>query len=292
MPARSTTPAVTDRLRRLNPRWLLAPLAVAALVVIALGWRTESPPRPPAPAATPSPALVVGDGRTVTLLSLGGPETDALLRRVADDIGPAVKAVETFWGTDWSHDIVVLATANQAQFAAQAGAGGGARADTAAVAVADSVDPATRTVTGQRVVLAPGAAAMNPADLRIVLAHELFHYASRADTALDAPRWLTEGVADYVGRPAPAHPVTGIGDGHTLPSDAEFTGSPEQLSAAYDRAWLFARFVADRYGPPALRRLYLRVCGVGHADVPTALREVLGERPDAVLARWRQWAQV
>ena len=33
--------------------------------------------------------------------------------------------------------------------------------DTAAVAVADRVDPASRTVSGQRVVLAPGAAAMS-----------------------------------------------------------------------------------------------------------------------------------
>ncbi|EUA23932.1 peptidase MA superfamily protein [Mycobacterium xenopi 4042] len=38
-----------------------------------------------------------------------------------------------------------------------------------------------------------GAAAMSDAALRIVLRHELFHYAARADTALDAPRWLTEG---------------------------------------------------------------------------------------------------
>ena len=42
---------------------------------------------------------------------------------------------------------------------------------------------------------------MSDASLRIVLRHELFHYAARADTAADAPRWLTEGVADFIGRP-------------------------------------------------------------------------------------------
>lgn len=34
---------------------------------------------------------------------------------------------------------------------------------------------------------------MSATALRIVLTHELFHYAARVDTALDAPRWLTEG---------------------------------------------------------------------------------------------------
>ena len=55
-------------------------------------------------------------------------------------------------------------------------------------------------------MFAPGAAAMSDASLRIVLRHELFHYASRAETAADAPRWLTEGVADFVARPLPAAP--------------------------------------------------------------------------------------
>jgi hypothetical protein len=229
----------------------------------------------------------VGDGRTVTLISLGGPETDAVLGRVAGDIGPAVAAVEAFWGTDWTHEILVVATGSNAQFAAQAG-DAGLRFDTAAVAVADRADPASHTVSGQRVVLAPGAATMSAEALRIVLGHELFHYASRADTAVDAPRWLTEGVADFVGRPAPALPMTL--DATALPSDDDFTGGPAELSAAYDHAWLFARFVADRYGPQALRLLYLRACGAGHVDVPTALREVLGAGPDAVLAEWRQWA--
>lgn len=260
------------------------------LLVVAVGWlliqRTTPPSAPPGPVG--AQPLIVGDGRTVTLISLGGPDTDEVLTRVADDIGPAVAAVEGFWGTDWTHDILVVASASDTQFAAQAG-DAGQRLDTAAVAVADTVDPASRTVSGQRVVLAPGAATMTAQALRIVLGHEMFHYASRADTSLDAPRWLTEGVADYVGRPAPAQPV--VVDTAALPADADFTGGPAQLSAAYDRAWLFARFVADRYGPQVLRRLYVRACGAGHVDVLMALREVLGAGPDAVLVQWRQWAR-
>lgn len=229
--------------------------------------------------------------RTVSPVNLGGPVGAALLDRISAEAGPAVDAVQEFWGTDWGRGnagpIVVVATGSAEQFAARAGEGAD-RADTAAAAAADRVDPAARTVDGQRIVLAPGAAAMSPGDLQMVFRHELFHYAARADTALDAPRWLTEGVADYVARPAPAGPIR-IDTTH-LPSDADFVGTPAELSAAYDRAWLFARFVAERYGDPALRLLYLHGAGSGHADAATALRDVLGAGPDEVLAQWQAWA--
>jgi hypothetical protein len=260
---------------------------VGLLVGVRLLTASSHVSAPASPPAAPAP-LVVGDDRTVTMISLGGAATDALLARVGTNIGAAVAAVEAFWGTDWSHEILVVAAGTDAEFAAQAGQETAAGADIAAVAVADQVDPSRGLATGQRIVLAPGAAQMSDAALRIVLGHELFHYASRADTALDAPRWLTEGVADYVGRPATPVP-------HdqplptALPSDAEFAADGPQLSLAYDRAWLFARFVADVYGAPALRQLYVRACGPGHTDVPTALRETLGAGPDDVLARWRQW---
>ena len=195
---------------------------------------------------------------------------------------------EAFWGTDWSHEILVVATGSESEFIAQAGRGSAAGADIAAVAVADQVDPARGLAIGQRIVLAPGASQMSAPALRIVLGHELFHYASRAQTALDAPRWLTEGVADYLGRPATALPVGGELP-TALPSDADFATDGPQLSQAYDRAWLFARFVADSYGAPTLRELYQRACGPGHPDVPTALQDTLNATPEQVLARWRQW---
>ena len=289
-PARSTTPVATDGSAR--GRWpvLLAVVLLAAGLVVGVRLLTAPPEGagPAVPSAAPVPALVVGDDRTVTMISLDGARTDALLARVGANIGAAVASVEAFWGTDWSHQILMVATGTEAEFAAQAGRGTAAGADIAAVAVADRVDPARGLATGQRIVLAPGAAKMTDAALRIVLAHELFHYASRATTALDAPRWLTEGVADYVGRPAtPVPPELDLPT--ALPSDADFAVDGPALSLAYDRAWLFARFVADEYGAPTLRELYQRACGPGHTDVPAALGETLGAGPDEVLARWRQW---
>jgi hypothetical protein len=234
-------------------------------------------------------SLVVGD-RSERLLSLGGPGSDRLLSRVASSISAAITAVEAFWGVDWSREISVLAAGTDEEFRAAAGGGPASQwADIAAVTVVDRVDPAHRVAVGQRIVFAPGAANMNAASLRIVLAHELFHYAARADTVEDAPRWLTEGVADFVGRPPTPVPADAVPVPLTLPSDSDLDAPGPQRSLAYDRAWWFARFVADTYGTPKLHDLYLATCGIRHADMPTAVQDVLDTNPAGLLTRWHQW---
>lgn len=233
-------------------------------------------------------SIVVGD-RTVRLLGLGGPSSDRLLSRVASGMGGAISAVEAFWGTDWTREISVIAAGTDEEFRAAAGGGPAAQwADIAAVTVSDRVDPVRRVALGQRIVFAPGAANMSPAALRIVLAHELFHYAARADTVADAPRWLTEGVADFVGRP-PAPVSSDALLPMTLPSDSDLDVPGAQRSLAYDRAWWFARFVADTYGTPKLHDFYLATCGSRRADMATATQDVLGTSPTGLLTRWRQW---
>ncbi len=251
----------------------------------------RSEPAPGSTASTTPTAapLVVGDHRTVRLISLGGERTDALLTRVAADIGAAVSAVETFWGTDWEREIVVIATDSPAQFVAEAGLDPARNwSDIAAVSVADSVDLQHRSATGQRIVLAPGASAMSEASLRIVLTHELFHLAARTGTALDAPRWLVEGVADFVARPATPLPAGAAAD-PALPTDTALDAAGPARAMGYDRAWWFARFVADTYGVDALRRLYVEACGPGHPDFATAVRRALDTDLAEVRARWAQW---
>ena len=233
--------------------------------------------------------MVVGD-RTVRLIALGGPSSDRLLSGIAASLGAAVDAVETFWGVDWSRDVSVVVAGSGEQFRQAAGGGPEPQwADIAAVTVADHVDPAHRVAVGERIVFAPGAANMSAQALRIVLTHELFHYAARADTALDAPHWLTEGVADFVARPSAARPSAAPSVALTLPSDAELDNAGPQRSLAYDRAWWFARFVADTYGTATLRAFYSAACGAGHSDVQSAIRDVLGTDDGEVLARWREW---
>jgi len=237
-----------------------------------------------------APASLVVRDRAVRLLGPGDPASDRLLSRVASNIGAAVDRVEAFWGVDWPRDISVVATGSEENFAAAAGGGPASQwADIAAVTVVDHVDFAHRLAVGERIVFAPGAADMTEPALRIVLAHELFHYAARADTAPDAPRWLTEGVADFVARPSTPVPADARSAALTLPSDADLDAPGPQRSLAYDRAWWFARFVADTYGSARLRALYLAACGVGHADLRTAVHDVLGVDSAALLVGWKQW---
>src|SRR6185295_220153 len=215
---RSTTSAGTRR-----P--LLGFLLVVELIVaVMLVGRPVTPPAAPAPAAAPttsiaaSSTIVVADGRTVELMSLGGPQTRPLLDRVSGEMDDAVRAVTAFWGADWPRNIVVVATGSDEQFRALAGGG---------------PDIAAAT-TGQRIVLAPGASAMSDDALRIVLRHELFHYAARSRTALDAPRWLTEGVADFVGRPAAPRPGPAqAANLAQLPTDADLDTEGATRSLAY-----------------------------------------------------------
>lgn len=267
---------------------MLACVLVAELIAAVLlptdGRSTPSLGRNP---GTDTSVLQVGD-RAVRLVSLGGPGTDRLLSRIATEMRSAIDAVVTFWGTDWPHEISVVAAGSQEQFRVAAGGGPASQwVDIAAVTVVERLDPAIRSVVGSRIVFAPGAAGMSASALRIVLTHELFHYAARADTALDAPRWLTEGVADFVARPPSTLPADA--KVQALPTDDDLDTPGQQRSLAYDRAWWFARFVADSYGPAKLRELYLTACGVGHPDLPGALRAGLGLDAAGLLTRWQRW---
>jgi hypothetical protein len=234
-------------------------------------------------------SLAVGD-RTVRLIGLGGAASDHLLSRVSSDMRAAIDAVEAFWGADWSREISVVAARTDEEFRAAVGGGTPSQwADIAAATVADRVDPAHRVAVGQRIVLAPGAANMSDPALRIVLTHELFHYAARVDTAAEAPRWLTEGVADFVARPQTPIPADAVPVPLTLPSDADLDAPGSQRSSAYDRAWWFARFVADTDGTAKLRDFYLATCGASHTDVAAAVHDVLGTDPSVLLVGWHQW---
>jgi hypothetical protein len=272
--------------------FLVELLAAAAVPFDAARDRAARPAQLIAPvrsSSAPVQPLVVRD-RSVRLISLGAPDTDRLLSRIAADMGSAVEHVEAFWGPDWSHDITVVAAGSDEQFRNAAGGGPESQwADIAAVTVVDQVDPSRRVAIGQRIVFAPGAANMSESALRIVLTHELFHYAARVDTVADAPRWITEAVADYVARPIVPVPVEARSAHPPLPSDLELDTPGPARSLAYDRAWWFARFVADTYGTPKLRAFYLATCGLGHADPLTAAQDVLGVDPAGLLARWAQW---
>lgn len=224
---------------------------------------THSPQ--PAPTGPSTRTVATPDGRTAQLADLGAPGGGALLDRIAGELPSATAAVTAFWGPQWPRDIPIVVAGTTGQFATLGGGGDGIAA----------------TTTAQRITFAPGATAMDDADLRTVVRHELFHYAARADTAADAPVWFTEGVADYVARPPAATPPAAP---RGFPSDAEMAAPGPARDEAYDRAWEFASYVAGVYGEDTLRALYVAACGHGHADFDGAVRTVLGVEPASLWA--------
>ncbi len=269
---RSSTSVATDR-RRIGV--LLVAELICALFLVGRSHPVPARPVVAAPASVTTPTAAsttetLDDGRTVRLVGLGGMHTAPLLTRIGAQMNEAAAAVTAFWGPDWPREVPIVAAGSDAEFGRLAGGG----PDIAA------------TTTAERIMFAPGAAAMSDASLRIVLRHELFHFASRADTAADAPRWLTEGVADFVGRPPSPRPPDAA-ELATIPTDADLDGP--NSSKAYDRAWWFSRFVADAYGTATLRALYMRACAPGHSDAATAVRDTLGADLPTVLARWHHW---
>lgn len=171
----------------------------------------------------------------------------------------------------------------------------------AAVAVADSVDPARAQARGQRIVVNPANIdRIGPLGRRVVLQHEVTHVATRGVTGPGTPIWLTEGLADWVGYSDSGLPARQVGDElrvalrggkwpGRLPTVADFRGDSPRLALAYEEAWSACRFLAREAGPAELLRFYR---AVGTAADPAAavepqLRRTLGLSLAEFTARWR-----
>lgn len=236
-------------------------------------------------------------GGTSTVLSY--PDTAETVRRVAGLLPGSIDAVTSFWGQGWARRAAVEVTSAPEVFGALARSQG-TTADAAAAAVYAHLDPGAKTATGQRVLLAPTAADLPVPTLAEVMRHELTHIATRADTAPAAPAWITEGVAEYVGRkgtyvrladaaPDLASEVTArhLPDGP--PADADFAVDGPRSALAYETAWSLAAFVADKYGEARLRSLYRSVAAVGPQRQDAAISAGLGIDRARLVGQWRSW---
>ncbi|GAA4614100.1 hypothetical protein [Saccharopolyspora hordei] len=224
--------------------------------------------------------------RTATGLVIGHEREP--VERVARQLDAAVRDVTEVWGPGWDQRVGVLVPATREELLALVGPGFTAEG-IAAVAVADWVDVAARRVEGPRVVLNPRATEeLSDAALRVVLRHEITHIASRAYTVDEAPMWMREGFADYVGyrdsrvppreiAPDLVRYVRTSGPPRGLPRDEDFHQADRQLRLAYQLSWSFVRHLAQRFGEERLVRLYHRVAATGAPDqTEAALREETG----------------
>lgn len=241
--------------------------------------------------------LVRGGTHSLVLAHPANAYRMGTLAAVLDAVVPRVRAVV---GGVTPARVVVIVPDDQREMAALVGERLVLSA-IAAVAVADSVDPARGRATGQRIVV-------NPANIdrlgalgrTVVLQHEVTHVATRGWTGADTPIWLSEGLAEWVGYADSGLPARQVGDElraalrrggwpGRLPTTADFRGDSPRLALAYEEGWSACRLIAERAGPAALLRLYR---AVGTAADPAAavdaqLRRAVGLSTAQFTAQWR-----
>ena len=132
-----------------------------------------------------------------------------------------------------------------------------------------------------------------------MLAHETVHVATRASES-PAPTWAEEGLAEWVS--LRAHPgqrswqtadllaaVRSNGAPRSLPADDDFAVDAKDLGVAYAESWLACRYIAERYSPGRLGRLYAALDGGRTLD--EASRAVLGLSERELVRGWRAYLQ-
>jgi hypothetical protein len=220
---------------------------------------------------------------------------------IASEADRAVTAVSRVWTGPWPGHVAMIVASLPAELSAFASAA--VTADASAVTVSDPRDAVTGTLPGLRVVLNPARFDVLTATGRdIVLRHEITHVATSSATGLASPRWLVEGMAEYV-----ANLGTGMSVAHTaaelraavvhgrvptaLPPDADLEAGATSAQA-YEQAWLACRLIAARAGQGGLVRFYRLVgasADTSAAAVAAAIQSVLHESSAAFTTAWRAY---
>lgn len=243
-------PATVDRVRSALRRTVSRRTACCFGISVALsllGGCTSGSPSPGTAGTTVGStawhgARTVRDGDLV----MRGTAPLSRLREVAQAAQRAVTRVRQVWGGSVLRGTVVIEVPkDEAQFRARGGS-----------AEAGARIAATTTPDG-RVVLAPSLfTAVTEEGRVVVLTHELTHVALGQAGLTGVPHWVIEGSAEFTayhaGRLSLLQLVPDIASAVRAgtaptgpPGDAEFATQP---AAAYQAAYAWCRFLADRFG--------------------------------------------
>lgn len=208
--------------------------------------------------------------------------TVAAADRILDSMARGVSEVSLVVPYEWNRQVVVYAVSDPAFLQAVAPVS----ADTGLLAgVAFEVPESVESVrvASTRIVL--GTEAIDADDLTLdrLLRHELTHVALGANDDT-APRWLQEGLAEYVStralrpqqRQVPAWAIEALRTPpRTLPSDAEFNTS--NVVANYALSWFVCEVIARGDGEDALWRLLDAFAGGSEPPADTGAAVVRAE---------------
>lgn len=211
------------------------------------------------------PVRVTAGTRCLVLAHPRGAGMAALALKECDAAVPRVTAV---WGSGWAQKVVLLVPDSSAELQRLV-LDVGDVSNVAAVATAELIDASTGYhPVGDRVVVNPkNFRDLGPVGRRVVLTHEVTHVATRAATGPSLPTWMVEGIADYVGFLRAGVPLAlsalelrkAMRAGHvprSLPPDSAYQGGRADLAATYEQSWLAVSLIVQRYGLPAMLKLY------------------------------------
>jgi hypothetical protein len=149
---------------------------------------------------------------------------------------------------------------------------------------------------GSRVVFNPSQLSEDRTWLSIVLTHEFTHVALGPYTVPTTPRWLVEGIAEYVGYSSVDVDWSAVADELAkekitkMPDDRGFYDN----SANYEASWMMCRMIAKTYGEDKLFALYEHfrdADGNGRTAWDRATQSVLGASLSRLESQYRAFSQ-
>lgn len=247
--------------------------------------------------------------RSKNSLVIGHPADADDIDGIQREVESAVKHVSARVGTAWGERTVVILPSDDDElqrildsptvpyeFAAVA--------DAESTALAE--DATGGSFAGTRVVINP--ANFNPSSSfnRLLIRHELTHVAMVERSGPLTPKWLAEGIAEWVAHAGSDLPTTTLaaplaalveeeGVPGYLPLDSDF-GLIGEAGVGYASGWLLCRYIADRWGDKALLKFFDEMGNGSGLDKPgdkldAALRKVLKIDEAGLLRAWRPYVK-
>ncbi|HEX3825716.1 MAG TPA: hypothetical protein VHV82_00460 [Sporichthyaceae bacterium] len=236
-------------------------------------------------------------------LVLGLVPPDAL-RIYAAEVDREVPLVDAVWKHPWSRQVLIEVTRTEDEMATLLGGAPSAYRQLAAVTRGE-LGTVEATSAAERIIVNPKAfGELSEVGRRVIMGHEITHVAVRASTQSWTPRWLAEGLADYVGYRDSGLSTEVIAQElaadvrrgrvpDALPVDDAFAATDSDLAQAYEMSWLACRMIAERYGgPDTLIAFYRAVGSAGGANqIEKAFGEVLSTSRQQFTGQWREYVK-
>jgi hypothetical protein len=246
--------------------------------------------------------------RSPHAMIIGHPDDAAAVDSILSGVEAAVKHVIAYVGPHWSRKVVIVLPTNDDE-TQRVLENPQTFFDFAAIAkpmLTIPPDGVDEEIAGARVVINPEGFQPDSAFTKTLLRHEITHVALFDRTGPLSPKWLVEGIAEYVGNAESnlsvlrlgsslAEVVDKSGPPTVLPSDSDF-GLIDDAGAAYSSSWMVCRYIVSRYGRAALFRFYdemgndegLRTPGT---KFETSLRKVLHTNEADLTRGWRAYVR-